>query len=539
MTPYNNVNTMYSVDHVIEAFGRQGAMPLKGEKQKSLARSLDALLKGGRVAPSSLCGLPDGLLGLMDRDGDAVLFGVSQADRVPSWLSRFKGEYSAAQGLRVLMATLSSPNAGVLREIVPHTRPQTLGVRPAFGFGDRIGLATPGHAMAAASAEGRILPVFAQQSIREMSRTERSANEVLDDATWGVFRAGWTLPFGADADHLKTKSDVEVTAQAGFVFFTIDPSEYVDQKADDYDKYQIEGKSRDLIDDKVEGASDFIKLYRGKTFEIDSGQDKLRVTFDELSLKRAAVKYARALAHTYDMANHVAKGMGSRPFELEISVDETPQPTSPLEHLFVALELKRHGTSIVSLAPRFIGDFEKAIDYKGDLSRFDQSLRQHMAIAEQCGPYKISVHSGSDKLSVYPSFGRICKGHFHVKTAGTSYLEALRVVCRVDKEFFRSIVQFARQRFEADRASYHISAGLDLVPEANELEDGELEKVYLDKDRGRQILHVTFGSVLTEKTDHGYRFRERIQVTLRQNRELHEDVLRNHLGKHIQMLLMG
>ena len=530
---------MYPVDQVIEAFGKQSAKPLERERQKPVAHCLDGLLKGGKVAPSSLCRLPDGLLGLMDRDGDAVLFGISQTGKVPSWFTRFRGDSSEVQGLRVLTATLSSGNAGVLREIVPYTRPRTLGVNSTFGFGDRIGLATPGHAMAAASAAGRILPVFAQQSIREMSRTERTADEVLDDATWGVFHAGWMLPFGADADHLKTKSDVEVTAQAGFVFFTIDPSEYVDQKADDYDEHRIEGKFQQLIDDKVEGASDFIKLYRGKTFEIDSGQGKLRVTFDELPLKRAAVKYGRALAHTYDMAGHVATRMGSRPFELEISVDETPQPTSPLEHLLVALELKRHGTWIVSLAPRFVGDFEKAVDFKGDLSRFDESLKQHMAIAEEFGPYKISVHSGSDKLSVYPSFGRICKDHFHVKTAGTSYLEALRVVCRIDKELFRSIVQFARGRFEADRATYHISTGLDLVPQASDLKDGELEKVYLDQDHGRQILHVTFGSVLTEKTDHGYRFRERIRATLRQNRELHQDVLRNHLGKHIQMLLMG
>jgi hypothetical protein len=530
---------VYSVDQVIKAFGKYGATPLEGKEQKPLADCLEALLGGGKVFPSSLCRLTDGLLGIMDRDEDAVLFGVSQAGRVPSWLSRFKGEYSEAQGLRVLMATLSSANAAVLRGIVPYTCPQTLGVNSAFGFGDRIGLATPGHAMAAASAEGKILPVFAQQSIREMSRTERTASEVMDDATWGVFRAGWTQPFGADADHLKTKSDVEVTAQAGFVFFTIDPSEYVDQGADDYDGYQIEERFRDLIDGKVKGASDFLKLYRGNTFEIDDGQEKVRVTFDELSLKRAAVKYGRALAHMYGMASHVAKCMGSSPFELEISVDETPQPTSPLEHLFIALELKRHGTSIVSLAPRFVGDFEKAVDYKGNLYLFDESLRQHMAIAEQFGPYKISVHSGSDKLSIYPSFGRICKGRFHVKTAGTTYLEALRVVCRVDKEFFRSIVQFARHRFETDRATYHISAELGLVPEANDLKDGELEKVYLDQDRGRQILHVTFGSVLTEKTDHGYRFRERIRAILRQNGQLHEHILRDHLGKHIQMLLMG
>ncbi len=530
---------MYHVDEVVKAFGRQGAKHLEVDDQRSVAGSLEAILVGERVLSSSLCKLEDGLLGMMDRDGDTVLFGVSEAGRVPRWLTRFQDDLSEVQGLRVLMATLSPGNAAALREIVPYTRPRTLGLNPAFGFGDRIGLATPGHAMAAARAEGRILPVFAQQSIREMSRTERTASQVLDDATWGVFRAGWTLPFGADADHLKTKSDVDVTAQAGFVFFTIDPSEYVDQQANDYDRCQIEEKFQDLIDSKVEGASDFIKLYRGRTFEIEHGEGKIRVTFEELSLKRAAVKYGQALAHTYKMARHAAKCMGSRPFELEISVDETPQPTSPLEHLFIALELKRHGTSIVSLAPRFVGDFEKAIDYKGNLTLFDESLKQHMAIAEQFGPYKISVHSGSDKLSIYPSFGRICKGRFHVKTAGTSYLEALRVVCRVDKEFFRSIVQFARQRFEIDRASYHISTGLDLVPEASDLQDGELEKVYLDQDHGRQILHVTFGSVLTEKTDHDYRFRERIRTILRQNRQLHEDILRDHLGKHMQMLLMG
>ncbi len=77
------------------------------------------------------------------------------------------------------------------------------------------------------------------------------------------------------------------------------------------------------------------------------------------------------------------------------------------------------------------------------------------------------------------------------------------------------------------------------MPEATDLKDGELEKVYLDQDHGRQILHVTFGSVLIERTDNGYRFRERIRTILQQNRQLHEDVLRDHLGKHIQMLLMG
>ncbi len=528
---------MYPVDQVIKFFGKRGVEAVQGGQQEELARCLEGLLNGATVFPSSLCSLTNGLLGMMDSAGRPMLFGVSEARRTPSWFTRFTGEFSEAQGLRVLMGGLISDNAAILRETVPHTRPQTLGVKPAFGFGDRLGLATPGHAMAAARAERKILPVFAQQSIREMSRTERTPQEVLDDATWGVFRAGWIGPFGADADHLKTKSDVDVTAQAGFTFYTVDPSDYVDQQANDYNSSQIEEKFQPLIDDKVEGVSDCIKLYRGKTFEFENSGEGNRVTFDELSLKRAAVKYSRALAHMYEIAGHVGKCMGSRPFELEISVDETPQPTSPLEHLFIALELKRHGTSIISLAPRFVGDFEKGVDYKGDLSAFEESLRKHMTIAEQFGPYKISVHSGSDKLRIYPSFGRICRDRFHVKTAGTSYLEALRVVCRVDKELFRSIVGFARQRFEGDRASYHISAELDLVSEPEHLGDGELEGVYLNQDEGRQILHVTFGSVLTAKTDHGYRFRERMKTILRHNEQLHEEVLRLHLGKHVQMLL--
>jgi hypothetical protein len=434
------------------------------------------------------------------------------------------------------MAPLSSGNAAVLRELVPYTRAQTLGLRASFGFGDRIGLATPGHTLAAREAEGTILPIFAQQSIREMSRTERTATQVMDDATWGVFRTGWTLPFGADADHLKTKSDVEVTAKAGFVFFTVDPSEHVDQQADDYDRHHIEARFQDLIDRRVEGTSDLIGLYGGRTFKVDDWEQRFQVTFDELLLKRAAVKYGRALAHIYGMAAHLREQMGSKPFELEISVDETAQPTSALEHLFLTLELKRHGIRIVSLAPRFVGEFEKGVDYKGDLALFEASLKQHVAIAEQFGPYKISVHSGSDKFRIYPSVGKICRGRFHVKTAGTSYLEALRVVCRVDRAFFRSVIQFARGRFEADRASYYISTELDRVPEPGDLQDGDLEKIYLDEDRGRQILHVTFGSVLTEKTDHGYRFRENIRALLRQNQQLHDEVLRNHLGKHIRYL---
>src|SRR5204862_836741 len=107
-------------------------------------------------------------------------------------------------------------------------------------------------------------------------------------------------------------------------------------------------------------------------------------------------------------------------------------------------------------APRYIGDFEKGVDYKGELTEFEKSLTDHAAIAEMLGPYKLSLHSGSDKLSIYPAFARETKGRFHVKTAGTSYLEALRAVLRHDVDLFRKITDFARERYDADRATYHV-----------------------------------------------------------------------------------
>ena len=108
------------------------------------------------------------------------------------------------------------------------------------------------------------------------------------------------------------------------------------------------------------------------------------VQFDRTSLHRAAVKYGTALEHIGAMGRHIAKTMGARPFEIEVSLDETDEPTSLLEHLFIAMELKRHKVpNVVSVAPRFIGDFEKGIDYKGDVKKFEKALVQHAAISKR------------------------------------------------------------------------------------------------------------------------------------------------------------
>jgi hypothetical protein len=395
------------------------------------------------------------------------------------------------------------------------SRAVPLGLKRSFGFGDRLGLATRGHL--AAARKFNFAPIFAQQSIREMERTARTPKEVMDAAATALTADGYSAAWGADADHLKVPEHVDRTAAVGFCFFTIDPSEYV-------------GKG--TLTRELESA------YLGKTFDVP-GLGPL--SFDRNSLQGAAVKYGRALEHAGMMGRHIAKTLGTRPFEIEVSVDETDEPTSALEHLFIGLELKRHAVpNVVSIAPRFVGDFEKGIDFKGDLKQFEAKLREHVAIAKYCGPYKISVHSGSDKFSAYPIVGRVCGDLLHVKTAGTSYLEALRVVARTQPELFAEIIEFCRGRFDTDRKSYHISTTQKEVESLPRYTGRKDKAVYLDERPGRQLLHVTFGSVLTMGSDKkGRKFRESMLELLQKEDGLHTEFLDKHFTKHLSLLNKG
>src|SRR5512143_2606445 len=105
-----------------------------------------------------------------------------------------------------------------------------LGLSPSFGFGDRLGLATPGHI---AAVRGTLFaPIFVQQSVRENARTGRTPQQVMDDARRAVEAAHWDAPAGADADHLKTPDDLPPFVEAGYTLYTVDPGEHVDNGAD-------------------------------------------------------------------------------------------------------------------------------------------------------------------------------------------------------------------------------------------------------------------------------------------------------------------
>lgn len=415
-------------------------------------------------------------------------------------------------------------------------KPELLGLNPSFGFGDRIGCAAAGHVAAMRKSGRSILPIFPQQSIREMTRTCRTAEQVMRESMAGAIAAGWSGPIGADADHLKTNADVDVTAAAGFTFFTIDPSEHVDQKADNYSAEVIAEKFA-----QIHSQIDWFSQYVGKSITLGNGTT---IHFSELDCMRAAVKYGAAIRHAIALAKYIDTVTASlgRSHEIEISVDETEQPTTLAEHYIIAEQCLRGGMKLVSLAPRFIGDFEKGVDYRGDLVALDKSLQDHAAIASQLGPYKLSLHSGSDKLSMYGIFARATKGLFHVKTAGTSYLESLRVLVRHEPKLFREIITFARGRYDTDKATYHVSATLQSAPDVSAANDVELEREYLEiwnevpsgvgfTKLGRQILHCTFGAVLTHP-QYGAQLRDCLST----HADTYSEILEDHFSRHLEAL---
>jgi len=381
-----------------------------------------------------------------------------------------------------------------------------LGLTPSFGFGDRLGLATPGHIKAVKGTT--FAPVFAQQSVRENTRTGRTPQQVLDDAQRAVAATGWDTPWGADADHLKSVDDLPAFVEAGYTFFTVDPGEYVDNTADTDSLAELRNK---VHGEKMDELS---TLYL-------SNRQPAWVQFDEGALLRAQVKYGRAIEHAATIYQHLCNMKEN--FDFEVSVDETDLPTTPLEHFFIAGELARLGVKFTSLAPRFVGRFEKGVDYIGELPVLESELAKHAAVTTHFGTYKISLHSGSDKFSIYPLLVKYWGDRLHIKTAGTSYLEALRTLAHSDAALFERIWRLALERYPTDRASYHVSAELKEVTSSLSLPS------LLDDFHAREIFHVTYGSALAV-------YGKEIMSALAVRDVEYTANLYNHFRKHLDLL---
>ncbi len=448
-----------------------------------------------------------------------------------SSLTNFKGSTQEIDGHTLLLGPQNAANATALRNQLSWLKPTTLGLHTSVGLGDRLGLATPGHLRAVRAVGGHLAPIPAQQSIREMTRTGRTPQQVMDDAMWGIFAEGWRSDFGADADHLKTPADIDSCMAVGYTFYTFDPGEHVDSTTEELSPQELHARWEALPWDRLEDSpAALMARYLSHPIQCEDHT----ITFDEPALLRAAVKYGRAVAHAAFMYRHLEQVGAGHKWEVEVSVDETETPTTHAEHVYIATELQRLGVHWVSLAPRFIGRFEKGVDYIGDVQAFEADIAVHAAIARTLGPYKLSLHSGSDKFSVYEPAVRQTRGVVHLKTAGTSYLEALRTIATLDPDLMREIYVFSREHYEVDKASYHVSAQLSRAPEPSSLTDAELPTL-LEQFDAREILHVTFGSVLTTRTSDGHLlFYDRFMEVLRTHPEAYAADLEAHFLRHLR-----
>jgi tagaturonate epimerase len=480
-----------------------------------LSPSATALLGAGAYPESQVS--YEGTTYWLERSVDGVKRLVAVADDESAFRG-FAGAADRVDGKVRFVAETTPENALALRSALPWLKPSRFGLHTSAGFGDRLGLATPGHVRALNAVGAAINPVFAQQSIREMGRCHRTPRNVLDDATWGAFQAGWTKPVGGDADHLEQLEDIDETVVAGFVFYTLDPKAEVDPGAEHASPEVIKQKVTELDWAGLESdLPSFTKSYVGRRVDLKHEAIEL----DEQSVLRAMAKYGPSLAHAMAMYRRLMeKGIDC---EVEFAVDETDYPTTPAEHVVVVSELQRLGMDFISFAPRFVGRFEKGVEYIGDITELQRDFDIHAQIARALGPYKLSLHSGSDKFSTYPLIADATKGLVHLKTAGTSWAEALRVIANNDPDLMREVLALALDSFEVNRKSYHLSCDPMRIP--TDPTDDEVAQL-MDRVDSRQVLHVGYGAILDE-------FGTRMYQVWNDNEEEHYRIIADHFIKHL------
>lgn len=429
--------------------------------------------------------------------------------------------------LSLKLCDLSPENTSALMELFPFTKPVSVLNDPAtIGTGDRLGLATPGHIRAVRKFNVR--PVLAQQSVRENNQTGRNFKEVIADAAWSVFQEGYQEGYGADGDHLKSLDEVRLALDAGVSMITLDLSEKLNLEVISLSKEAIERRFKEEIDP---GDADvLLHLFLDKEFRFKGDRGDLILRFSEEEVRRHALLFHRAIDFSDEVYQLIQQRTGRKPLiDFEISIDEIPFPTSPETHLFLIIALRHRGVRINSLAPRFIGEFQKGTDYRGEIPSFREQFYRHILISQHYGNYKLSIHSGSDKFSIFPDVGEISQRKIHLKTAGTSWLEAVRLINLKDPSLYREMHHMALSSFEEASLYYHVTTDLSKIPALKTLGDSELPGL-LDQEDARQLLHITYGFLLRSK------LRNRIFQLLSQYEDDYASLLEKHLEKHLEYL---
>ena len=435
--------------------------------------------------------------------GTKALFVLITGETLPAGLIE---DGSISTNMHTLLrCPLSIANAYALIRNFPELGPRSMtNSKASIGMGDRLGFVTPGHVKAIQKTSA--FPIFAQQSIRELNLTGRTFEDVLSDALWGALQEGWHKGFGADGDHLKTEDEVAYALRCGYSMITLDCSNHI---------------GRPEAASNRQGGST-LTVVAGKAYRLADGTS---IAYDDSEISRIRSVYQSAVDFSVGIYNEFLVKHANK-IDFELSIDETSVPTDNKAHYFVAKQLYDAGVVLTSMAPRFIGEFQKGIDYIGKVDCFRNDFTAHQAIADTFG-YKLSVHSGSDKFSIYPSVAELSKGRFHLKTAGTNWLEAIRAVFAVDPNFFQEMYSYAREHLNEAKAYYKVNVDADSVPE-------KIDFAFFDRPDIRQMMHITYGVLLNATSTSGkHLFRNRLYSLMAKNEGIVDGQVEKHMASHL------
>ena len=296
----------------------------------------------------------------------------------------------------------------------------------SFGVGDRFARQAQAQLRACMMAQARgveVIPVW-NKSNREHVIVGSSPGEVRIAAEEAVQSLGWRKSFHVDADHITLQTVDRFLDPSDF--FTIDVADAI---------------GKPVPSSEVDS---FVAAHDELLTRVTLDADFLSLELNRDSLTKISSKYLFAIKQAGAIYRHIAERKGEDNVIVEVSMDETDSPLTPAELLVIMAALADHGVPVQTIAPKFSGRFNKGIDYVGDTSRFDREFRSDLAvIAHAIRVYglprglKLSIHSGSDKFSLYPLIHTALKdtgAGIHVKTAGTTWLEELIGLAEGGKE---------------------------------------------------------------------------------------------------------
>lgn len=409
----------------------------------------------------------------------------------------------------------------------------------SFGMGDRFehqGKAQLAACRRAAQLGAEVVPVW-NKSNREHSFIGTEPASLRAEADAAVQALAWTGSYHVDADHIR------LTTVDRFIpcsdFFTIDVADSIGQAA----------SAKDI--------TAFVQRHPDLLGELSIPNIEPRVRMTRMEVERIAKKFLLAVQEAGCIYRHIANAKGAAGFVTEVSMDETDQPQTPQELLVILAALADQRVPLQTIAPKFTGRFNKGVDYAGDLAQFTKEFREDLAVIafaiQQYGlppTLKLSVHSGSDKFSLYGPIREALRDFdagVHIKTAGTTWLEELIGLAEAGGEglkIVQDIYAYALEHVEELTQPYATVIDIDraALPSAATVRDwssaqvvGALRHVPNDPAFNasfRQLLHVSFKIA----AGMGNRYLD----ALKGNEEIiGRNVTENLFERHLKPLLFG